>query len=188
MLTSLTTLGQARVRPDLHLGYRNSLKISNIGLTGTEYVQELYINLNPTLDPTKLIFTETAASTGLTLPTIQTGVNSFQADGDGKYDILLSFATANSGRFAANDYITFTITDPAFSTLSSSDFEGFLSAHSGGNGPFLAGAHSVSIGANGDSGWDNPTEITLVPEPSSGLLLGLAATLWFAARSFVRRQ
>jgi hypothetical protein len=166
-----------------------SLTVSNVGLSGTEYVQELYMNLNPNLDPTKLNFTQTADSAGLTLPTIQTGTNSFQADGDGKYDILLSFATANSGRFAANDYITYTIS--GISGLTSSDFEGFLSAHSGGNGPFLGGAHIVSIGADGASGWDNPSQVTLlnaVPEPSTGLLFGLAAGLLLALRRPCGRQ
>src|ERR1041384_3199085 len=134
-----------------------SLTISNGGLSGTEYLQELYVNLNPTEDPTQLSFQETGASAGLTLPTIQTGINSFQADGDGKYDILLSFSTANLGRFAANDYLTYTIS--GIPGLTTSDFEGFLSAHSGGNGPFLGGAHIVSIGANGDSGWDNPSVV-----------------------------
>src|SRR5690242_3867209 len=36
-----------------------SLTISNAGLSGTEYLQELYVNLNTSLDPTKLTFTKT---------------------------------------------------------------------------------------------------------------------------------
>jgi hypothetical protein len=166
-----------------------SLTISNSGLSGTEYLQKLYLNLNPKLDPTKLRFNEVGATAGLTLPTIQTGINSFQADGDGKYDVVLSFSTANKGRFAANDYLTYRIT--GISGLTTSDFEGFLSTRSGCSGPFLGGVQIVSIGACGASGWADACKVTPVipvPEPSGGLFFALGAGVWMGMRRLCGRR
>ncbi|MGB2936607.1 MAG: PEP-CTERM sorting domain-containing protein, partial [Phycisphaerae bacterium] len=90
-------------------------------------------------------------------------------DGDGNYDILVAFADGELGnRFTAGDSIHYTVTGIAGLTAGSFDF---LSAPSGGHGPFLVAAHVRSIGPDEDSGW------VATPEPASvGLLaLGLGA-------------
>src|SRR5689334_18919894 len=69
-------------------------------LSGTEFVSGWYFNLGPNsgpgmLDPTKLHFSSgTVGSGALTLPTITEALNAYKADGDGKYDILLSFSVS----------------------------------------------------------------------------------------------
>src|SRR6476646_2486969 len=63
------------------------LTVSNLNLTGSENVDELYLNLNPTLDATKLNFTYLSGSGGFDIPSIIEGTNSYKADGDGLYDI-----------------------------------------------------------------------------------------------------
>src|SRR5438105_3245683 len=40
------------------------LTVSNLNLTGTENVDELYLNLNPAFDPTKLNFTFVSSGSG----------------------------------------------------------------------------------------------------------------------------
>jgi len=150
-----------------------SLTISNNGLTGTEYVSGLYFNLNPNLDPTSLSFQFTGGDAGSVPLNIFTGVNQFKADGDGKYDILFDFNTANGFRFEAGDYLVYTIS--GIPSLNGLDFN-FLSAPAGGAGPFLAAAHIQSIG-QGDSGWVRPTDFvpfTPVPEPSALALFALS--------------
>ena len=58
------------------------LTVSNLNLTGHENVDQLYFNLAPTLDPTKLNFTHVSDSGSFDLPTFTEGVDSFKADGD----------------------------------------------------------------------------------------------------------
>src|ERR1051326_3290546 len=88
------------------------LTVSNLNLTGSENVDELYLNLKPTLDATKLNFTYLSGSGGFDLPSITRGTNSYKADGDGLYDVLFSF-THNSNaqhQFTQGEYFTYTIT------------------------------------------------------------------------------
>jgi hypothetical protein len=156
------------------------LTLSNSGLTGTEYVNSLFFNLNPALNPSQLSFTELSGTAGVTAPTISTGEDAFKAGGDGNYDVEFSFATANAGRFGVSDTLTYQIT--GIPSLTAMDF-GYLSSPAGGNGPFLSSAHIASIGANGaGSGWDNPSKITPVPEPAASFLVLAAAGLWLGVR------
>ena len=67
-----------------------TLAIEVAASVGIADVTELYFNLEPSLDPTSL----SISRTGGTGPSagninINTGVNAFQADGDGKYDIYI---------------------------------------------------------------------------------------------------
>src|SRR6266478_9248269 len=70
-----------------------SLTLTAPHLTGSEFVSGWYFNLNPVLDPTLLTFSA-PASLNYALPGISESVNAFKADGDGKYDVLLSFSTS----------------------------------------------------------------------------------------------
>jgi hypothetical protein len=164
------------------------LTVSNLNLTGTENVDQLYLNLNPTLDATKLNFSYVSGSGAFDLPSILQGTNSFKADGDGKYDILFNF-TSSSGdthQFTQGDSFTYTIT--GIPTLTAADFD-YLSFPAGGAGPFYAAAHVQRIGSGSLSGWisaDGVTQITPVPEPSAASIFGIALSLYFGFRLWKR--
>jgi len=77
---------------DYNLTGMVDLKVTAPGLTGNESLLGLYLNLDPALDADDLIFSAPTQNRAFTTPTIGTGLNAFKADGDGSYDILLSFA------------------------------------------------------------------------------------------------
>ncbi|MBW7905396.1 MAG: hypothetical protein LC135_02770 [Phycisphaerae bacterium] len=149
------------------------LTLATTNLVSNEFVFRWMFNLDPVLDPTSLSFSAPSKTGAFTDPVINTGVDSFMADGDGKFDIEVVFSNAGgpANRFGAGDSVKYTITGIPGLTAASFDF---LSAPAGGHGPFPTAAHVGGIGANDDeSGW-----IT-VPEPSTGLagLLILCAAL-----------
>ena len=77
------------------------LTVSNLTLTGSENVDQLYFNLNTNLSPASLSFHFAGGSGGFDVPTIATGVNQFKAGGDGKYDILFSFNAGGSAKLVS---------------------------------------------------------------------------------------
>jgi hypothetical protein len=164
------------------------LTVNNPGLSGGEFLSELYLNINPADNVNSLTFTPQGGTSGVSAPTIQTGEDGYKADGDGKYDILFSFATSNPGRFGAGDSLTYLIAGIA--GLSSGDFE-YKSTPAGGHGPFFGAAHIQGIaGETGsDSVWIDPSlgpEITPVPEPAPMALLAGSLGLWAVWRLRVR--
>jgi hypothetical protein len=170
------------------------LTVNNLGLSGGEFLSQLYLNINPLDNVQNLTFTFVSGTSGVNAPTIQTGEDGFKADGDGKYDMLFNFATSNSGRFGAGDSLTYLIA--GISGLSSSDFK-YLSTSAGGeHGPFYGAAHIQGIaGETGsDSVWLDPSlgpQIIPVPEPSptafTAVLLGLWG-VWFLRVRSLRPQ
>jgi hypothetical protein len=153
--------------------------VSNVGLVGVEFVSEISLNLDPLLDPADLA--ETAVNTSAVGSfAVSFGADAFQADGDGKFDILVVLPPppgAFSDKFTAGETISFDLDLGA--PLSASDFD-FGSAPGGGQGTFTAAAHVQGIGEDGeDSGWIGP-----VPEPSAALLLvlGLGGLVAFRSR------
>lgn len=141
----------------------------------SEKITGLYLNLNPDLDITSLGWSfpddnlDPAAS-------VQAATDGFKADGDGLYDILISWPESEPGLFEADetDTIMFSLTG-----LEVGDFD-FFSTPAGGKGPFEAVLRVISLGDDGSgSGWFSPTggfdpgDETLVPEPSSLALFGL---------------
>jgi hypothetical protein len=150
------------------------LTMSAGNLTGSEFISSWHFNLNPALNPTQLTFSQ--ISTDATVNSVLTGVDAFQADGDGRFDIQFNFATAaGAGRLMDNETVVYDISYT--SALSASSFD-FGSAPGGGNGTFRTAAHVQGIGTNaqgsgwiGDGGGTPPTNG--VPEPTALLLLGL---------------
>jgi hypothetical protein len=146
---------------------RMTLEATNLtGGSSGENVNAFYLNFDTALDPTALIFT--AIDNAASQPnSISTGVNAFQADGDGFFDILFDMppppGDANS-RLTGGESIIYDITYGSAIDISSF---GFQSELGGGGGSFAAAAQITRINGT-DSGW-----IGAVPEPSSALLIAL---------------
>jgi hypothetical protein len=160
----LTTLGA---------GVQFTLMAPN--LTDSEFVSGFYFNFSNTLLSSGSLTLSLQSQAGsFTMPTINVIMDEFKADGDGRYDILLSFATSGNAdsRFTLGDSVGYIISYSG-GPITAGDFA-FLSKPSGSNGPFYGAAHIQNTGAtDGDSGWisANPTELLTgplaVPEPSA---------------------
>lgn len=155
------------------------ITITNVNLTGVEFISEVSLNFDPALDPTQLSFTAVNASAVASVG-FNTGVDAFQADGDGKFDIRLDLPPppgSFSAKFTAGETLVFDLGYTA--PISASSFD-FSSAPGGGQGSFHVAAHAQGIGAGGqDSGWIGDGGDA--PEPA-GLALAAAALALFVRR------
>jgi hypothetical protein len=136
-------------------------------LVDTEFIDDFLFNFDPALDPTFLSFN--AFDDIASSPGVSTGTNAFQADGDGKFDIRFDFPPPPGNfdsKFTTGEQVIFDITFNAAIDVNSFNFQ---SVEGGGQGTFNSAAHiqGIAPGAGG-SGW-----IGQVPEPASGLLLGV---------------
>jgi hypothetical protein len=158
-----------------------TLTMTVANLPASEYVKGIYFNLAPALNATNLNIS--GVTTTAATATISTGVNAFQADGDGMYDIRFEFPAANgAARFTANETLVYNLTYNTGYALTAGDFN-TLSAPAGGKGPFVTAAHipGIPVSTGTTSAW-----VTAVPEPSTyALALGALAGLgvWFQRRS-----
>lgn len=150
------------------------LTLSTSNLTDAESVTEWYLNLDPDLDPCLLSFSAVTKTGAFTDPDLFYGIDAFQANGDGSYDLLFDFSTMDGAptRFGVGDAAVYTITYGGVGTFDISSFA-FLSFPGGGAGPYYSAAHVVAVGVAEDSAWIAAT----VPEPASMCLLGLGAIL-----------
>ena len=159
-------------------GGANSVRVTiTNNLVDNEFISELSLNLDPLLDPTQLTFSAVnmnAVGSPAGDPndfTFTSGVDFFQADGDGKFDMLLELPPppgSFASKYTAGEMLVFDLTYSA--ALSAADFD-FGSAPGGPQGTFRAAAHVQGIGPdNADSGWIGP-----VPEPSVALLIAAGA-------------
>jgi hypothetical protein len=155
------------------------LTMSGAGLVNTEFVNMWYFNFDPALDPNFLIFNP--VGTLPSVPSINTGTNSFMADGDGLFDIEFDFPPPPgdfNSKFTTGESV---ILDIVYTSAISATSFNFGSAPGGGAGPFPTAAHVQGInGVNDPSGW----VAAPIPEPSTGLLLGLGV----AGLSYSRRR
>lgn len=162
------------------------ITLSAPNLTATESMLGFYFNFDDSLNVGNLSLTVLSSSGGFTGPTINRQSNTYKADGDGRYDIRLDFAsggnTANT--FSQNDELVLLATYAG--GVRAEDFL-FLSAPAGGHGPFYAAAHIQNTPAGGgQSGWISASTFVVVPEPEtlvSGLVLAIGALGWTFRRT-----
>jgi hypothetical protein len=102
-----------------------------------------YFNLDPTLDPTSLVFSNPVKTGSFADPSVDLGTNAHQADGDGKFDVRFNFAHAKPHRFGPGESALVTLSGVA--TLNVDSFN-FMSAPGGANGGFGSAAHVQGIG------------------------------------------
>jgi len=148
--------------------------------TEMQYVSAVYLNLDPLLDITKLDITQNATSYISPDAVIETGTDAYQADGDGRYDILFTFPPATgsmpnvNGLFTDEETVIFNITYTGTGDFDVYSFD-FLSAEGGGNDIYLAAAKItdayLQVGTN-PIGWIAVGPGVPVPEPGTLMLLG----------------
>ena len=97
-----------------------TLTFTATGLTGNEQVGGLYLNLDPSLDPTSLQFGFLSKVGTFIDPGINLSLNVYQPDGGGFFDILIAFTTdPNADLFGPGDSISYTVSGiPTLNALS----------------------------------------------------------------------
>ena len=161
------------------------LTITTTGLASMTKISGVYFNLDPNLNPSDLSFQSLNSAPGtINDSSLQLKENGFMADGDGKYDILLSYPTSGTTTFHGGVSSSFDITYSGSGTFDAQSFY-FLSFPAGGHGPFYAAAHVLDTSSTGGSGWIAPVAPVPVP-PSLPLLatglFGFAALAWKKSR------
>jgi len=148
--------------------------ISAANLSGTEFIDDIYINYNPSLNVAGLSFSWVS---GQKYNSVLTGTNAYQADGDGKFDIVFDYPPPPgtfAAKFTSGETSVYNILGAG---ITANDFA-FSSVESAGNGSYHVAAHVQGIAAAPGSGWigDKPED---VPEGGTtlsllgGALLGL---------------
>ena len=99
------------------------LTLEAINLTDSEFVGEWLFNLDSALDPTALSFSTMTVSGLFAAPTINTGVDTYPAAGDGMFDLQFVFSNAgdSSAKFGVGYKLKTTITGIAGLDVSSFD-------------------------------------------------------------------
>lgn len=154
------------------------LAVSAGGLASPSNVSGLYFNLDPLLLPQDVSFAFDPLSSAPEASSIGRAADAWKADGDGRYDFLLSLPTGSG--FDAGEALLYDLSSaaPGFGAASFA----FQSEPAGGHGPFYAAAHVQNT--PGGSAWIAPQSLTVVPLPGAlGLLLAGAG----AIAPFIRR-
>lgn len=162
-----------------------NLTIDTAGLTGSEVLENLYLNFDPTLNIDLLDFSDVTGNDAA-FNQILYGQSIVQADGGGRYDIFIDFPPepgqpGSPPLFEADEIVAYTISSPEAITASSFDF---LSFPAGGHGTYHAAAHIIRIGTNDGSGFIGDNNVAPpVPEPATMVLFGIGTALaGFSAR------
>lgn len=161
-----------------------TLTLDNL-LTGSEFIgaQGVYFNLDPAMSAAGLVF---AYSSGQAAQSVQLGTDAYKADGDGYFDIKLTYGASGADRFTAGEQSVYQITGAGLTAL---DFI-YTSANSPKD-PLYAAAHVQGIGPFGeDSGWitlDPSRPPSIIPLPAAVWLLG-AGFLGYLGVGYSRRQ
>ncbi|MHC4441587.1 MAG: hypothetical protein ACYTF1_11505 [Planctomycetota bacterium] len=161
-----------------------NLTLEATNLLEDEFVFEWLFNLDPALDPTLLVFSETGRIGEFGGPYIDdpdpllgneiTGPDLFQADGDGFFDIQVLFEAINGAKTKYGlhkDLVTAEVYSMSISSTDpiTVDSFNFPSYQDGGEGTYLTAAKIGGIGIEGDSGW------IAIPEPITFLFFALGS-------------
>jgi hypothetical protein len=164
-----------------------TLTMTASGGIGIADITGVYFNLDP---DQALTFTYDGASTGPAATSIGQTADSYMPDGDGFFDILLSFANDD---FMAGESVIYDIDDGGSNTLLASSFDFFSlpSIEPGATGPFQAAAKFQSTGTDANcaggegqcSDWVG-TPPAVIPVPQAAWLFGSALGLlaWIRRR------
>jgi PEP-CTERM motif len=149
------------------------------GLASSEFITFWGFNTTDTSFTAPSTVSGAATGTIAVCPTDPCTTNGFKANGDGYYDIVVSFETANNaGRLTAGESVSFTILGASEDSFSP------LSNPGGGTGTYNTAMHIQGVGGTGCSAWvgnststgavgtGTGTACASVPEPTSLLLLG----------------
>jgi hypothetical protein len=153
----------------------------------SEYIADFAFNLNPSLSPAGLTFTQTAGAPNSQI--LQpTGGDTVTLPGGGSsgkgFDILISWPSGGgSTRFDGSQICTFNISGP--STLTPQDFL-FYNSINGQDGPAILAAHIQGIPVIG-GGTTSSAIIQTVPEPAAATMALLALGIALARRKKSRR-
>ena len=150
-----------------------NLTLSSHLQSTSEYITNVYFNLNPALNPTNLAFSHVSGD----IASISKGTNAFMAPGDGIYDVRFQFPNSPpSGRFRGGELSTYAITCGGCAGFNANSFK-VLGAPGPGStaGPFFAVAKVQGIAGGEGSG-----HIAAVPIPGTLLMFG-AGFAGFAA-------
>lgn len=148
------------------------LTLDTTGLIDPEFIDGLgwYFNFDDSKDVTALVF---SWQSGNDADDINLGQNAFKADGDGFYDIQLTWDAGASKRLWFDSVVVYQISYAG--GLSVDDFD-YLSEPAGGWGPYKSAAHVQGIDEGRYSTWVYPGEGAPppppVPEPSTIMLIG----------------
>ena len=166
----------------LTLNVTNNLSVENIG--------EFYFNYAG--DATSL--TITAQAGGGSTAVISQGSNSYQADGDGLYDLLFNFPPPPGNfdaMFTAGETVIYDITGTG---VSAANFYELAAPGTGSNGPFYAAAKLQSIPCDEgtypecEGGTTSTWAAGVVPEPVSSTLFIVGAASLGVRRFWKKRK
>jgi len=167
---------------ELTLNVTNNLSVENIG--------EFYFNYAG--DATSL--TITAQAGGGSTAVISQGSNSYQADGDGLYDLLFNFPPPPGNfdaMFTAGETVIYDITGTG---VSAANFYELAAPGTGSNGPFYAAAKLQSIPCDEgtypecEGGTTSTWAAGVVPEPVSSTLFIVGAASLGVRRFWKKRK
>lgn len=149
------------------------LRLQGVNLPGAQFASKFYFNFRSDLDPSLLTMVH---ESGLQALAVETGSDSFKANGDGYYDIRFSFDTSESGnRFVHGSLSEYLISYAGDLPAGTNLVELFLcmSKPGGGHGPYYTAAHIQGI-PNGsgdeDSAWVQGGITVPTPEPTGAAL------------------
>jgi len=168
------------------------LTMTATNLVDDEFVGNWSFNFSPVLDPTNLSFVP--IDNADSVPLIDTGVNAFQSDGDGLFDIEFNFPPPPGDfgdKFTSGENVIYDITHSS-AEIDALSFD-FFSHFGGGQGIYKSAAQVQSIGPTGESGWIAATKgsgTAPIPEPTTIFLMscGLLSILGIGIKQHRKKK
>ena len=163
-----------------------SLKLDAVGLVSSEFVSEWLFNVDPTIDPSSISFTQTShsnyggyASTSITA--VSGGSGAGPAHG---FDIDFGLGTSNGSRFGIAAEVVYTLTRSAGLSAANFNF-----SNASGDVKTTTAAHIQGIGTDGSqSDWVDPSGAAITPVPEASTVAGAVFAAGAVAWSLYRRK